>query len=92
MLRYSLTFLTSSCYIVIYGSGFTGRHVQVLAGRRPAGVWGRGRLVVVPLRWPGLAWPVGSVHAAPHAAAELQPPHVADHGGGVERLLMRENE
>ncbi|TNN35428.1 hypothetical protein EYF80_054405 [Liparis tanakae] len=30
---------------------------------------------------------VGAVHAAPHAAAQLQPPHVADHGGGVERLL-----
>lgn len=91
-LLHSLTFLTSSRYIVIYGSGFTRRRVQVLAGRRPAGVWGWGGLVGVPLRRPGLARPAGSLHAAPHAAAELQPPHVAHHGGGVERLLMREKE
>lgn len=80
----SLTFLPRGCYIVVHRGGFTGRRVQVLAG-----VLGRGRLVAVPLRRPRR---VGGVHAAAHAAAELQPPHVADHGGGVERLLMREKE
>lgn len=85
----SLTFLTSGCYAVIYGSGFTGRRVQVLALRRLAGVLGRGELALVPLDWPR---PARRVHAAPRAAAELQPPHVAHHGGGVESLLMREKQ
>lgn len=38
----------------------------------------------------GLARPgrwVGGVHAAPHAAAKLQAPHVPHHGGGIEGLL-----
>lgn len=80
----SLLFLTRGCDVVVRGGGFTG--VGGVALRRLAGGWGRG---LPPLGRPGR---VGGVHAGPRAAAQLQPPHVAHHGGGVERLLRREKE
>ena len=68
-----------NCYVVFCVIGC----VSALALRCLARV-----LALARLARPGRQ--VGGVHAAPHAAAKLQPPHVPNHGGGIERLLERE--
>lgn len=91
-----LTVLARSCYVVVCGRGFTGGRVGALALRPLAGVLALSWLVLARLdRLLCLARPVrlvGGVHAAPHAAAKLQPPHVPNHGGGIERLLERNED
>lgn len=92
-----LTILVGSCYVVIDGRDLAGDSAGALALRRLAGILALSRLVLArlalalgwllrltrPSRW------VGRINAAPHAAAKLQPPHVPNHGSGIERLLWR---
>lgn len=85
----SLTFFAGGGHVVVYGGVFAAGAVSILALSCVVLT----RLVLV-LGWPRrLTGPgVGGVHAAAHAAAELQPPHVAHHSCGVEGLLQRDQE
>lgn len=86
--RKLLTFFARSCHVIVCG----GRFARVRA-RRQASVQPCLDLLdlldwldwFLCLTWPD--WWVGGIHAAPHAAAKLQAPHVPHHGGGIEGLL-----
>lgn len=64
-------------------------------GKCRCGVWccdwcgvGRYSWSLVRVQYAVLVGGARLVHAAPHATAQLQSPHVANHGRGIEGLLL----
>lgn len=80
-----------SCSHIVNENGVCVGTRFVVLGKCRSGVWcgvGRYGWGLVGVQYAVLVGVIRLVHAAPHAAAQLQSPHVANHGRGVEGLLI----